>query len=231
VNAGYGDTVIGVVGLPDAAVKESRDRVMTGPINSGFSFTFGRTVINLAPADVKKEGLSSIASAKEEPRFDLPIAIGIAAANERTEADQLEDFALCKGLTSFLHYSTERTSLCLAGRSSSRAPATARSSVRYPGARTGTKSKRGRDFLKADGHWDWAVRNPPLSRFREFLRRVVEVADNVVFIALAPAWFVRARQEDMRQARFALVELCALPVPPDWPQLGIELTADRACRG
>jgi hypothetical protein len=90
-----------IVGLPDAAVKESRDRVMTGPTNSGFSFTFGRTVINLAPADVKKEGLSSIASAKEEPRFDLPIAIGTAAANEWTEADQLEDFALCKGLAPF----------------------------------------------------------------------------------------------------------------------------------
>jgi magnesium chelatase family protein len=94
VNAGYGDTVIGVFGLPDAAVKESRDRVMTGPINSGFSFTFGRTVINLAPADVKKEGLSSIASAKEEPSFDLPIAIGIAAASEQIETDKLENFMI-----------------------------------------------------------------------------------------------------------------------------------------
>jgi hypothetical protein len=67
--------------------------------------------------------------------------------------------------------------------------------------------EKGRDFLKADGRWDWAVGNPPLSQFRECLRKVVEVADNVVFIALTPAWFVRARQEDMRQARFALVEL------------------------
>ncbi len=58
VNAGYGDTTIVIVGLPDAAVKESRDRVMTALINSGFSFTFGRTTINLAPADVKKEGPS-----------------------------------------------------------------------------------------------------------------------------------------------------------------------------
>ena len=59
----------------------------------------------------------------------------------------------------------------------------------------------------------------------------MQVADNVVFIGLAPAWFLRARQEDMRQARFALVELCALPVPPTWPQFGIELTAGWARRG
>jgi hypothetical protein len=59
----------------------------------------------------------------------------------------------------------------------------------------------------------------------------MEVADNLVFIALAPAWFVQARQEDMRQAQFALVELCALPIPPDWPQFGIELTAGWARRG
>jgi magnesium chelatase family protein len=84
VNAGYGDTLLVVVGLPDTAVKESRDRVMTALINSGFSFTFGRTTINLAPADVKKEG----------PSFDLPIAIGMAAASEQMQADQLENFVM-----------------------------------------------------------------------------------------------------------------------------------------
>ena len=85
VNADYGDTLLVVaVGLPDTAVKESRDRVMTALINSGFSFKFGRTTINLAPADVKKEG----------PSFDLPIAIGIAAASEQMESDQLDKFAM-----------------------------------------------------------------------------------------------------------------------------------------
>ena len=82
VNAGYGDTVIVIVGLPDAAVKESRDRVMTALINSGFAFTFGRTTINLAPADVKKEG----------PSFALPIAVGLVAASEQMESDQLGKF-------------------------------------------------------------------------------------------------------------------------------------------
>ena len=47
-----------IVGPPDSAVKESRDRVLTALINSDFSFTFGRTTINLAPADVKKDGPS-----------------------------------------------------------------------------------------------------------------------------------------------------------------------------
>src|SRR5437899_10957096 len=84
VNAGYGDTIIVIVGLPDAAVKESRDRVMTALINSGFAFTFGRTTINLAPADVKKEG----------PSFDLPIAIGMVAASEQMESDRLDRFAM-----------------------------------------------------------------------------------------------------------------------------------------
>src|SRR2546430_15952462 len=84
VNSGYGDTIIVIVGLPDAAVKESRDRVMTALINSGFNFTFGRTTINLAPADVKKEG----------PSFDLPIAVGMVAASEQMECDQLNNFAM-----------------------------------------------------------------------------------------------------------------------------------------
>lgn len=82
VNAGFGDTIIVIVGLPDAAVKESRDRVVTALTNSGFNFTFGRTTINLAPADVKKEG----------PSFDLPIAIGMVAASEQIETDQLQNF-------------------------------------------------------------------------------------------------------------------------------------------
>ncbi len=84
VNVGWGDTNIIIVGLPDAAVKESRDRVSTALGNSGFKFPMGRTTINLAPADVKKEG----------PSFDLPIAIGLLAASEQIETDQLENFVM-----------------------------------------------------------------------------------------------------------------------------------------
>jgi len=84
VNGGYGDFQIVVVGLPDAAVKESKDRVITALTNSGFKFPAGRFTINLAPADVKKEG----------PSFDLPIALGILAANDQLETDQLDNFAV-----------------------------------------------------------------------------------------------------------------------------------------
>src|SRR5580692_10277389 len=82
VNCGYGDTFIALVGLPDAAVKESKDRVSTALSNSGFKFPMGKTTINLAPADVKKEG----------PSFDLPIALGMLAASEQLETDQLDHF-------------------------------------------------------------------------------------------------------------------------------------------
>jgi magnesium chelatase family protein len=84
VNSGWGDTVVVIVGLPDAAVKESRDRVSTALTNSGFKFPMGRTTINLAPADVKKEG----------PSFDLPIAIGMLAANDQLLSDKLDHFVI-----------------------------------------------------------------------------------------------------------------------------------------
>jgi magnesium chelatase family protein len=60
-----------IVGLPDAAVRESRERIRAAINNSAFFFPFHKTTINLAPADVRKEGAS----------FDLPIALGILGAN------------------------------------------------------------------------------------------------------------------------------------------------------
>jgi len=81
VDAGYGNTLLSLVGLPDAAVRESRDRVCTAMSNSGFHFPMGRTTINLAPANLRKEG----------PGFDLPIALGILAASEQMEAAELHD--------------------------------------------------------------------------------------------------------------------------------------------
>src|ERR1022692_5310536 len=84
VNTGWGDTLIVVVGLPDAAVKESKDRVSTALTNAGYKFPMGKTTINLAPADVKKEG----------PSFDLPIAVGMLAASEQLETDQLDHFVI-----------------------------------------------------------------------------------------------------------------------------------------
>lgn len=84
VNAGFGDSLIIIVGLPDAAVKESRDRVSTALVNSAFRVPLGRTTINLAPADVRKEG----------PSFDLPIALGMLAASDQFTSDQLDNFVM-----------------------------------------------------------------------------------------------------------------------------------------
>jgi magnesium chelatase family protein len=84
VNVSPGDPQVVTVGLPDAAVKESKDRVYTAMVNSGFNTTVGRTTINLAPADIKKEG----------PIYDLPIAIGMLAAQEQITHNQLHEFAL-----------------------------------------------------------------------------------------------------------------------------------------
>ncbi len=82
VNAGAGSPVIVVVGLPDVAVKESKDRVTTAIGNSGYRWARGRTTINLAPADVKKEG----------PSFDLPIALGMIAVSEEVELPDADKY-------------------------------------------------------------------------------------------------------------------------------------------
>lgn len=84
VNAGQGDPKTIVVGLPDAAVKESADRVWTALLNSGFAPPRGRTTVNLAPADIKKEG----------PSFDLPIALGMLAAQGDLEPAELAHYAV-----------------------------------------------------------------------------------------------------------------------------------------
>lgn len=76
-----------VVGLPDTAVRESRERIRAAIVNSGHFFPIQKTTINLAPADLKKEGAS----------FDLPIALGILGASG--EIGDFNDFGktLCVG--------------------------------------------------------------------------------------------------------------------------------------
>ncbi len=69
-----------VVGLPDAAVKESKDRVHAAINNSGFKYPNDKITINLAPADIKKEG----------PSFDLPIALGVLVASEEMSPGSFE---------------------------------------------------------------------------------------------------------------------------------------------
>ena len=75
---------IAIVGLPDAAVRESIDRVRTAMTNCGYRFPGVRMVINLAPADMKKEG----------PAFDLPIALGLIFADGQAQSAWLKDTAV-----------------------------------------------------------------------------------------------------------------------------------------
>jgi magnesium chelatase family protein len=84
INDGSQEPPVTVVGLPDLAVRESRERIKAAIINRGLFFPFQRTTINLAPADVKKEGSS----------FDLPIAIGILGANGEFPGTSLTDTLL-----------------------------------------------------------------------------------------------------------------------------------------
>ena len=79
VHIGNGMPGFTLVGLPETTVKESRDRVRSALINSRFEFPAKRITVNLAPADLPKEG----------GRFDLPIALGILAASEQVPMDKL----------------------------------------------------------------------------------------------------------------------------------------------
>jgi magnesium chelatase family protein len=72
------------VGLPEGAVKESKDRVKSAIKNSGYNFPARRITINLAPADIRKDGAA----------FDLPIAIGLLAASGQVDQDNLNNFLL-----------------------------------------------------------------------------------------------------------------------------------------
>lgn len=73
---------ITVVGLPDTAVQESRERVKAAIKNSGFAFPVRKITVNLTPADLRKEG----------PSFDLPISIGILSASEQVDPQLLTDY-------------------------------------------------------------------------------------------------------------------------------------------
>jgi magnesium chelatase family protein len=79
VDVSQGLPAFATVGLPDPVVRESRERVRTAVRNSGFAFPLERVTVNLAPADVRKEGVS----------FDLPIALGLLAATGAVKLERL----------------------------------------------------------------------------------------------------------------------------------------------
>lgn len=84
VDVTNGLPVFNLVGLPDMAVREAKDRVRTAIRNSGFDFPLRRITVNLAPADLKKEG----------PGYDLPIALGVLAATEQIPGTLLNNLVV-----------------------------------------------------------------------------------------------------------------------------------------
>ena len=84
VNVGGGMPAFALVGLPDNAVRESYERVRSALSFNKNAFPAGRIIVNMAPADIRKEGAA----------YDLPLAVGLAAANNQIKAERLERFML-----------------------------------------------------------------------------------------------------------------------------------------
>jgi magnesium chelatase family protein len=84
VDLHFGMANFAIVGLPDGAVKESRERVKAAITNTGFAFPVNRIIVNLAPADIKKEGSA----------FDLPVAMGILASMGMVQPEKFANYLL-----------------------------------------------------------------------------------------------------------------------------------------
>ncbi len=102
VDVSFGLPSFTMVGLPDASVRESRERVQLAIRNSGFEFPPHRITVNLAPADVRKAGAS----------FDLPIALGILAASGRRRAAATSPISSCSASCRSMDRFTPRAACC-----------------------------------------------------------------------------------------------------------------------
>lgn len=89
--------------------------------------------------------------------------------------------------------------------------------------------QKGKDFLtyNPEFKYDWIITNPPWSKFRAFLKHSMEISENVVFLSLVNAFFMRARYKDMQQEGFGIKEIAVITkLPPKpWPQMGLLLGA------
>ena len=193
-----------LVGLPEAAVKESTHRVERAIVNSGFQRPQNRVVINLAPADLPKEAAS----------FDLPIALGILAGSGQIAADRLAQYAVVGELA--LDGTTRPTTRCAVdGHGRRRTGGTARAARAQPQRRRGGRSRRRRDHPRRQpgpgrGFLTGEIEiEPQPSRLDELFRTLssyeVDFADvrgqEMAKRALIVAASRRAQHSDARAAR------------------------------
>ncbi|MBW6496434.1 MAG: ATP-dependent protease, partial [Burkholderiaceae bacterium] len=115
VHVGNGLPAFHIVGLPEAAVRESRERVRAALTHSGFEFPNRRIAVNLAPADLPKES----------GRFDLPIAVGVLAASGQLSPQRLPELEMIGelSLTGALRPVRGVLAMALACRGDARSPA------------------------------------------------------------------------------------------------------------
>jgi len=83
-DASPGTPTFAIIGLPDRALNEARDRVRAAIVNSGFGFPPGKLLVNMSPAELRKEG----------PRFDLPIALALLATDEQIAPERLNGWSI-----------------------------------------------------------------------------------------------------------------------------------------
>ncbi|MGQ0659169.1 MAG: YifB family Mg chelatase-like AAA ATPase [Chromatiales bacterium] len=146
---------VSIVGLPETAVKESKDRVRSAILNSRFEFPLRRITINLAPADLPKEG----------GRFDLPIALGILAASGQIGGDKLNGFEFAGelALTGELRPVRGVLTIALAARRAQRALVVPRDNAAEAGLVSGIAVLPASHLLAVCAHLDGGAPLQPLT--------------------------------------------------------------------
>jgi len=155
VHAGGGLPALSIVGLPELAVKESKDRVRGALVNARFEFPAGRVTINLAPADLPKEG----------GRFDLPVALGILGASGQIQTQRLgaHEFIGELALTGALRPVDAVLPAALAARAAGRALVLPRANAEEAALVSGLEILPAEHLLEVCEHLNGTAPLPPLA--------------------------------------------------------------------
>jgi len=83
--------------------------------------------------------------------------------------------------------------------------------------------KEGKDFMDYNGKVDWIITNPPFSKFRAFLNKSMEVADNIIFLCTINHIWLKARIRDINEKGFSIEEIIPIDTPNTFPQSGFQV--------